>query len=334
MKNTGQFLAFDEEWFEKNQRILLWLLNSPVKKWFRWVMRIDTTKEIYAIGPNRFYFDLKGNQITVDFRTHNKFSKRLYYAFRPLWWAIHLWDWLVADRFIPILSYGFAALTAYPDPNVEVTTVDGIAGNDDAPYATSHDAASGSSANDSASSSNLYRQRNSGGTYFIDRGIFLFDTSSLTALATISAATISFKVNLKADPDVDSLSIVTSNPASNTAVTAADFNKVGNAITSPTKQATDVPTSGIDASGTVYTDIALNATGIGNVSKTSITKFGTRSAQDCSKTAPTGNNFLVAYFADETGTTSDPKLVVTYSAGGSFPPFIKLRQAVIRASNY
>lgn len=39
-KNIGPFLAFGECWFRRHQRILLWLLNTPiVRLWFRWVLR-------------------------------------------------------------------------------------------------------------------------------------------------------------------------------------------------------------------------------------------------------------------------------------------------------
>ena len=29
----------------------------------------------------------------TDFRTHEKFGKRLYYGLKPLWYILHFWDW-------------------------------------------------------------------------------------------------------------------------------------------------------------------------------------------------------------------------------------------------
>jgi len=118
---------FGETWFEKHQRGLLWLLNFPmIRSWFRWCLKIhryDCRTRITQIGPNRFSW---GDELfrengrwhlrrTTDFRTHPKFAKRLYYAFRPLWWTLHAWDWFIADRIVPALSWGFGSLTAYPD---------------------------------------------------------------------------------------------------------------------------------------------------------------------------------------------------------------------------
>src|ERR1051325_3574255 len=162
-KNIGPYLAFSKEWFKRHQKVLLILLNWPVVKyWFRWVMRIHswdcpTSEKIAEIGPNYFVYaqviehvscerfaklsfknrkphckiKCKGNHPiltrTADFRSHPKFAKRLYYAFRPVWWAMHIWD-LAADRFIPRLSFGFDTLTAFPDAGTGVTAVDGPAG--------------------------------------------------------------------------------------------------------------------------------------------------------------------------------------------------------------
>src|SRR5258708_5424922 len=110
------YLAFDKLWFKKHQNILLWLLKFQI---FRHILRIDTDKPVVKIEPHAFtvYLGKKGNklQFQTDFRTHWKYSKRLYYAFKPLWWTIHFWDWLIADRFIPQWSYGFSTLTAFPD---------------------------------------------------------------------------------------------------------------------------------------------------------------------------------------------------------------------------
>ncbi|MHB8840998.1 MAG: hypothetical protein ACYC56_04280 [Candidatus Aquicultor sp.] len=124
-KNIGPFLAFDDGWFRKHQRLLVWLLNAPVIKiWFRWVLRIRKSdchlnEKINLILPNQFHKNARivGDKIfaTADFRTHWKYSKRIYYAFKWVWWALHFWDWLIADRFLPELSFGLFTLNSYPN---------------------------------------------------------------------------------------------------------------------------------------------------------------------------------------------------------------------------
>jgi hypothetical protein len=127
---AGPWLAFGEEWFCRHQGALLALVNGPLRRWARWVLAIPpsqcpTRADIVAIGPNRYVVRQQGREFRACFYTHEKFSKRVYFGLRPLWWAMHGWDWAVADRWTPELSFGFSTLTAYPDPSPEVTTCDG-----------------------------------------------------------------------------------------------------------------------------------------------------------------------------------------------------------------
>src|SRR3990167_8948353 len=120
-KNQGHFQAFNKEFFNQHQATLLKLVNGRLtRKWFRYVLRIDGDKSpvgdnlITRIEPNAIRW---GN--TWEFRTHPKFGKRIYYAFRPFWWTLHFWDWLIAERFLPKYSFGLLILTVYPDANPE-----------------------------------------------------------------------------------------------------------------------------------------------------------------------------------------------------------------------
>jgi hypothetical protein len=208
-------------WFLKNQKRLLWLCNTPyVRKWFRWVLRIHRDcppdKEIVRLLPACYHYQIAEDLYAADFRTHPKFAKRLYHALYYVWLACHVWD-LIADRFAPELSFGFSTLTKYPDANVETNTVDGVVWEDTSTttWATLRNDA-GDSFNDSSSyltpSSTIpgsvgwravilgfYRQ--------LGRSIYLFDTSSLGAPATISAAILSLYGYSKADPNSDAPNI-------------------------------------------------------------------------------------------------------------------------------
>jgi len=73
--------------------------------------------------------------------------------------------------------------------------------------------------------------------------------------------------------------------------------------------------SWVDTAGT-YNDFTLNANGISNISKTGITYFGARDSLDTANTTPTGNNNWNFNSSNGAGTTTDPKLVVTYTTGG------------------
>lgn len=66
----------------------------------------------------------------------------------------------------------------------------------------------------------------------------------------------------------------------------------------------------------------FNATGLGNIAKTGISKFSARNANyDAANVAPTWSSLqrsaLEAFYADNGGSTNDPKLVVTFTGPGA-----------------
>ena len=330
-KNVGPFLAFTKGWFAQHQKLLLWLCNTPIiKLWFRWILRVhrDIPYKIVIneLRPNcitygqRFINTSQIEQIT-DFRTHLKFAKRLYFAFRPIWVMCHIWDWVVADRYVPELSFGFSSLTKYPDPDPETTTVDGRAYFNGDP---TNGTLTFSQLRNSTGNAAQYTQTDgnnsqaSTGTinnswYFMSRTMELFDTSSLTSIAVVSAATFSVYGGaggdtLNSSPDIN---VYSSNPASNTSLTGTDFNTVGT-----TAFSTAIGFSSFNQ--TAYNNFTLNSSGIAAVSVTSITKLGTACAKyDVANVSPTwviGTSYWFHFsYADFTGTSQDPKLVVTYT---------------------
>ena len=229
----------------------------------------------------------------------------------------------------------FAAVsTFYPNADVETTSVDGYINSLSSDNLLGSDAwtnaragatlsATDNTTNDEVRASLIIVPRTGNYNGNIGRTFLLFDTSSLTTAATISSVTLSIYVITVTNVNPgsgDALSVITTTPASNTAIVTGDWGNVGTTL-----QATGVSLSTLTASA--YNGITLNSTGLGNVSKTSITKFGLRIAEDISNTQPVDGsiNSVVYASADTTGTTQDPKLDVTYTTGsfsvGQWFPF-------------
>ena len=101
-------------------------------------------------------------------------------------------------------------------------------------------------------------------------------------------------------------------PATDTAIVTGDYSTLGS-----TAFSTAITYAGFSTTG--YNDFALNNDGIANISKTGISKFGARNANyDVANVDPaTGSASLTSgmdtFAVEAAGTTTDPKLVVTYS---------------------
>lgn len=331
--------VFSKEWFDKYQKTLCWLANNKLtKRWFRYILRIHSYDcpldvNINRIEPNAFWFGgvKKGEliEIKADFRTNTKFARRLYHAFKPMWWAFHAWDWLVADRFVPAWSFGFSTLTKYPQSIGAGNPCDGAVIRINAAGETWATIIAGAGTNvvqtDPYTLTGIFVGSGSTNNFTeLIRTIFCFDTSSLTSGATISAATFSFygvsivqNANISPAPDVN---IYSSSPASTSSLANGDYSNLGS-----TSFSTAIAFGSFNTSG--YNAFALNASGISNISKTSISTFGARNANyDVAASTPTysstsQNDRITGHFSTGSGASPDPKLVVTYTlpaAGGAF----------------
>ncbi len=321
-KHIGPFLAFTPQWFARHQANLLWLLNTPlVRIWFRWVMCIELTAAIAEIQPHFITYDrqpvfMDGSwqlQQTTRFHTHVKYAKRIYYAFCPLWWALHFWDWLVADRWLPELSFGFDTLTAYPAAGSN-SPVDGIVqrGSVNETFSTIRSGAGNVSSNTTTTIEALLRGSSTSNQFdFLTRGIMCFDTSALTATASISAAVLKGFGNNKSNglgsADVH---ICGATPASTSSLANSDYGQLGSTSFANISYAS--------FSTSAYNTFTLDSNGIANISKTGISSFGFRLSWDMNNSfTGTWGSFAtsLAYIrsADQTGTSEDPYLEITYS---------------------
>lgn len=222
---------------------------------------------------------------------------------------------------------GHTTLTVYPDADPETTSVDGrvyraVATPES--FATIRGSA-GTAVSDNASTEVFAQIDGRDSTTLwstMSRGPVLFDTFSLPDNAVISAATLSIYGSSKSDFFAQSINIVKTTPASNTALVMTDYNIANWDMT----QQSDNPITITAWSDTAYNNFAFNATGIGNVSKIDISKFGIAISADYNNLDPGTHTlneaYIIANAADQAGTAQDPKLVVEYTVPVSITPQI------------
>ena len=232
------------------------------------------------------------------------------------------YDFVVEGITAGAIVYADETLTVNPDPDAETTTFDSRynAGGYNASFSVPSSAASSSTAADSITSgeiSGYVSTATSGRFSTVMRGGFGFDTASLGAGATISSATFSLYGSSKQNSFTSggaSAVLCKFAPGSKTAAATSDYGTIDKTLQSDGSIAyASWSTSG-------YNDLTLNATGLGNINKTGRTWLMTCSANDQATSAPawsgTKQTDLQAYYAEQTGTSQDPKLAITYTAGG------------------
>lgn len=211
-----------------------------------------------------------------------------------------------------------------PDANPESTTMDGSVRKSQCnqTWNTIRGAAAGCEASPSSvTNCNYVRAGVTACTWSsIRRTALLFDFSCIACTDTKDGATFCFVASAKSvDISADKLSLITSTPASDTNLVNADYNQFGT-----TKQAADITIGSItvDISGPTFNRFTLNSTGLGNVSLSGISKFGTRITSDnddCEPCLPGCHtdcccNQVVMRSADEADSADTrPKMILTHT---------------------
>jgi hypothetical protein len=335
-------VVFDKHWFQKHQSKLLWLSNSFLGEYIfqfkKMGHHLDPKKRITKITPysvaqfNRIVKTKIGKEYeyTEHFFGQNKYAQKLYFILLPIWYAMHIWDWFVADHFqlAPQLSFGFSTLTKWPGSTGTNNPTDGylIRDADNSTWAGVRDGAGTYKDDSGIGMSVLVLSGTNNSTWrAIGRSIFCFDTSGLTSSAVISSAVLSLYGTNKSDsftyPATPNINIYASTPASTSSLVTGDFTQVGSTALC------DTPITYAGFTTTGYNNFTLNAAGRSNISLTGISKFGARNANyDVANSAPyhpaAGQQVASLSFytskSDFTGiggtpTSGDPKLVVTYT---------------------
>lgn len=344
----------EDVWFKRYQPLLLWMCEHPDG---RKLLRLDQTDigEIHAIAKNYVSHDeyvVDGGELrcvtTRDFRVGAKWGNLVRFQ----------WEWfceLAAEYNYELASVGlrnpfsigfqpglaYLTLTAYPDPNVETTSCDGFTWRNVAAesFATIRSSAGNYAADSDANANTMYIQTPDGRANWVilGRGITLFDTSSLGASATVSAATLGMCSDSKVgDITGSEMTITSATTASNTALANGDYQDTYTNGTTDFASARIAYASWVSDSAT-YNTFTLNASGYGAVSKTGISKYAWRYGWDFDgNTTGSGGSGSIAttyhgILADTSGTSTDPKLVVTYTAAAG-PANLKTVNGLAKAS--
>lgn len=198
-------------------------------------------------------------------------------------------------------------------------------------WASVHDAATGDTANSTGttfrvSAANLV---SIAAGFEIVRGFLPFDTSSIPAAATISSASLNGYVTSKSNSDNDGsdfITVVRTTQATHSTLATADYDATGTTEGIDSGQRKDI--TGVSTSA--YLSFTLNSTGLGWIAKsgeasncsatTGITCLGLREGHDLLNDSIVGGaantNRVTFSTSEETGTSQDPYLSVTYTAPG------------------
>lgn len=316
----------EDVWFRLYQNVLRGMANTSFG---RDLLCIDHQPyPIVELRKNAVTYHLGGNRFKTDFRVGAKWGN----VIRRRWSEFESYSRYFQNddrgqQFSPLTKYARSlvatTLTAYPDPHAETTTVDGYIYHGPQSWADARadtDGAPTIEVSDSGTVLKVVSQVESSVTFYIVRAFTLFDTSSLTASATITSADYSL-YNIAAqrlDQDNDAQAYIAlvgnANPASNTAIIATDYDQTGSTEMSDTH--IDITNLGSDG----YQTWTVNATGLTNISKTGITKWALREGHDLEDSQVAGANALSqAGFssADVADVTQDPKLVVEYTVASA-----------------
>lgn len=188
--------------------------------------------------------------------------------------------------------------------------------NSNANFSTARNAASGTLSGGGASTTYASVGLESGTTYNFYIVFYPFDTSSIPASEPISDAVFSFSlVGDNAGTAANQWAVTQSTQATWNSIIGGDFDQRG-ATDGATRVNRKVSTE------TGYQDMTLTATGRGWIAKSGITNPSSASAsgktqlvmawaKDIDNSAPATNDYNQVYLSEQTGTTNDPKLVVT-----------------------
>jgi len=221
----------------------------------------------------------------------------------------------------------FTDATFYPDASPETSSVDGYTGNSNVYGSWSGLMAASATLVLDDVTTLVQTIRDGGADVYRDfnRPITLFDTSSIGADQTVTAATQELTVssaNAGTSWDGINLNVYGISPASNTAIVTADHLTISR---TPALSAGDAWGALRTTGSGAVASFVFNASGLAAIDTTGISKFAIAWEYEESDTTPaidmSSTTGPIWHSAEAAGTANDPKLIVTHSAAAadSFP---------------
>ena len=334
--------AFHCEWFKRNQRWLVGMANLPIAgRWLRRRLGLRRDLPVTILRPMAAHYALPDGQFLAEVYTNWKFSRAVYHAFKPLWWAIHYWDELIADRWLPELSYGFDTLTisatgGYPTTNFDMAIgADATNSGQESPLQTYSRARSGENfqqfINTSLQVGQTYTPNPN--AYSINRFVVKLDLGgALGGLPIrVSSATLDLASFTRLNTSTFSIQAQESGlPEGAVDVTLANWNPSNNTVLFSKQLSTYA-----DAA---YTNQAFLQAGVNfiNTRLTGYLKLCFRHSQDISNTVPSQTTQMGFYSAEYEGGLFTPRVTLTYSRlinHSSFDSTIALGSPTVTQAN-
>jgi hypothetical protein len=316
---------FDEQFFTKHQKTLLYIAN----KWYlRWLLGLNRLPKelknikIDKITPNSIHsvigkLNKNGRpkyKVNGYFFTGPRFAEALAHNLSPFCYFQNFSTGKMVWRFSPIGVLGCLLIALYPKIIGgfcffgTTTTYKPSAASGQGMY--SGDASSWSTARNASSAlglQNSFYSSVSGGYYYCIRAAFTIDTSGIGSGSTISSAYWSLVMAGDACGTAGEYYNLFDYSGANTVATDS-FNDM--TVDSPTAYTTAWQGSEV-TDGTRFNTANWNSTGLGIISKTGSSKFSMRNHYDYNNSAPLGRKYM--YFYQYANTTTDPYLSVTYT---------------------
>ena len=308
--------AFDRGWFDRHQSLLLRLVNAPlIGPRLRRRLNLRPDQRVIKLTPNAAHYAQDDGQCVAVVYSGPVVAMACYAAAKPLWWAIHYWDELIADPLIPELSYGFDQLGTYTGAG-ETENFDGVVSSDDPDY---QDARGGSNFLTDVSSSQLEvaNAKSIDNSFYVSRGYLKFDLEAAFASIpnpVVNSAQIGLAMSGRQNASVFTIAgrEATISDSATTLSTSDWTAFTGGDLWSPplisSFPITTPPT---------HLDITLNSTGLALVRAevNGIVKIVLRHSQDVGNVQPSAVNQALFWSADYSSGSYAPRAIVVYSRG-------------------
>jgi len=315
----------ENDLFGKYQSQLCRLANHPLGRKFLGISH-EVKDKIIGISDNAYFIQKGRNKYQATFRCYPVFAKRLHYALTAVDIAK---DWLVRNKeiyrplpdYVGLLNYA-GILRDNRFPNIMLASPetifsgagDGVTNKRTGAWATSRTNPAGTA---DYTSAQVYTDCLYSGTYDLSRLFTPFDCSVIPSDSKITAG-VHYLMAQNVIANNGKWNLRATTQASPTAVVVNDHANVG------TVRFVDTDIT-IAAAGN-YNTFTMNAAGVAAIVAGGWTQIGGCVDRDIDNTAPPTSpqyNNIAMCMSETAGTTSDPKLVVTFTlpSGGGNPMF-------------